>query len=85
MNLAFFRFCKSSKELILNVITTFFLSYKDHAMDDSNNNIIICHSLLDSFLIQDEHLISSNNITPQSHIKVWKGNDHELKKLLIVN
>ena len=41
MNLAFFRFCKPSKELILNVITTFFLSYKDHAMDDSNNNIII--------------------------------------------
>ena len=46
MNLAFFRFCKSSKELILNVITTFFLSYKDHAIDDSNNNIIIRHSLL---------------------------------------
>ena len=48
MNLPFFRFCKWSKELILNVITTFFLSYKDHAMamDDSNNNIIICHSLL---------------------------------------
>ena len=46
MNLAFFRFFKSSKELILNVITTFFLSYKDHAIDDSNNNIIIRHSLL---------------------------------------
>ena len=46
MNLAFFRFSKSSKELILNVITTFFLSYKDHAIDDSNSNIIICHSLL---------------------------------------
>ena len=46
MNLAFFRFCKSSKELILNMITTFFLSYENHAMDDSNNKIIIRHSLL---------------------------------------
>ena len=47
MNLAFFRFCKSSKELILNMITTFFLSYENHAMDDSNNKIIIRHSLLE--------------------------------------
>ena len=64
MNLAFFRFCKSSKELILNVITTFFLSYKDNcniAMDDSNNNIIICHSLL-GYLASE--VTSTGNISP---------------------
>ena len=47
MNLAFFAFSSWSEKLILNVITAFFfLSYENHAMDDSNNNIIIRQSLL---------------------------------------